>query len=488
MRAIRLLVSLLLLISLMFLNCRKNDINFPAASFAKAKKADLTDVNKPMNVSLAKLYYKMLTKEYGNKVNNMGGDNRPNRKYVYWKKAITSENSRYSFVEMPLLYNRKATVVKKDRGSVQNKAEEDKIAKASFDRLVIYKNKKNANLNQRIVTYTPDIDYLERHNNDISHNQINKIDKDYSGRIEFKRWDGKLLFTFKYKDGKLLGRYLPKMANSGQRLSRTTDECWETTTYYYWETCYYADPEGLTEWCEYDVYDISYEIECYSDYGDPEDYDSGCDCYYTIETIEPPSVTNNVDDPCISSSIQTLGEGLPNLISALWATTYTGTYNTRDLVLVENTTTWPDDIAWSDRDATTDYIYFNSDFFDTHLYGSTNVTATQEFWASVLAHELVHRFIENRGGATTTELEDHVTIVMSWVGAIASFLQQGYNVPLADARALALGGVGDVLMDAYGNPVASWNTFLQSHYGLSTNDLDTLIDPYLTGAKGSACP
>src|SRR5678815_6154933 len=111
MRSILLLLTVALLTSLLLINCRRNDLNL-SPSFVKAKQSDLTDVKKPMNMSLARLYYKMLTREYGNKVDNMQGDNRINRKYAYWKKAYVTETKRYTFDELPLLYNRRRKIVK----------------------------------------------------------------------------------------------------------------------------------------------------------------------------------------------------------------------------------------------------------------------------------------------------------------------------------------------------------------------------------------
>ncbi len=58
------------------------------------------------------------------------------------------------------------------------------ILNAAFETLVIYKDK-DGKKDQRIITYIPDLAYLKKHNN-IKHNRIGKLDKDFSGYLEYK--------------------------------------------------------------------------------------------------------------------------------------------------------------------------------------------------------------------------------------------------------------------------------------------------------------
>lgn len=55
-----------------------------------------------------------------------------------WLRARASKTAIYDFVETPLMYTRKISRSVIKTGEVANEA----ILKASFDRLVIYKNKK----------------------------------------------------------------------------------------------------------------------------------------------------------------------------------------------------------------------------------------------------------------------------------------------------------------------------------------------------------
>lgn len=78
------------------------------------------------------------------------------------------------------------------------------VFRGSFNRLLIYKDNTSGKINQKILTYIPDIDYLKAHNNDISGNTINKLDADFSGSIEYSKMDGTPLSLFVIKQDKLL--------------------------------------------------------------------------------------------------------------------------------------------------------------------------------------------------------------------------------------------------------------------------------------------
>ncbi len=47
----------------------------------------------------------------------------------------------------------------------------------------------------------------------MSHNTITRLDKDFSGYIEYKDWEGKLLFRRKIKNGKTVHTFVPGQSN-----------------------------------------------------------------------------------------------------------------------------------------------------------------------------------------------------------------------------------------------------------------------------------
>lgn len=173
------------------------------------KKATISGAR--MTVPEARKYYNKLKAGQGNEVNMKALkvlSKQPNRKYILFEKAYTSETNAATFVEVPVLYNQRfGSVVNNTDGSGKPNLEEGReIFEASFDRLLIYRNKNTGKTDQRIITYIPRITYLRRHRGDISHNQINKLDKDFEGFIEYKKWDGTKLYLLEIKDGKTVNR------------------------------------------------------------------------------------------------------------------------------------------------------------------------------------------------------------------------------------------------------------------------------------------
>jgi hypothetical protein len=131
-------------------------------------------------------YNNVLLKAKGNQINykkfskmpTAQQANVPNLKTALWDKAEAGKTLLYDFVEMPLLSTRKISTYIGLQGDTANL----NTKPASFDRLVVYKNKSGV-INQRIVTYVPAKSYLDRHNGDASKNTLAKLDKDFTGYL-----------------------------------------------------------------------------------------------------------------------------------------------------------------------------------------------------------------------------------------------------------------------------------------------------------------
>lgn len=121
-----------------------------------------------MTVPEARKYYNKLKAGQGNEVNMKAlkvSSKQPNRKYILFEKAYTSESDVATFVEVPVLYNQRfgSVVNKTDENGKPNLKEGTEIFEASFDRLLLYRNKNTGQTDQRIITYIPGINYLRRH-------------------------------------------------------------------------------------------------------------------------------------------------------------------------------------------------------------------------------------------------------------------------------------------------------------------------------------
>lgn len=261
-------------------------MSFLVLFYACQKELPDSDPEKKVNPSSVKLtvpearkYYNKLKAEQGNLVKTEGtslsNGKQPNRKYILFEKAYASETRTATFVEVPVLYNQRfAFVINKPQENTQRAREEGKeIFEASFDRLLIYRNKTTGTTDQRIITYIPEIEYLRRHKGDISHNQINKLDEDFEGFIEYKKWDGTRLYLLKIQNGKTLGRInLLKDFTKKTRGATTNSIVCETYTTENWGmSCVSADPEGYIEYCEPYIIGVTTHEFCYDNglTGDP---------------------------------------------------------------------------------------------------------------------------------------------------------------------------------------------------------------------------
>ncbi|MCF8318153.1 MAG: hypothetical protein K9I02_05355 [Haliscomenobacter sp.] len=208
--------------------------------------------------------------------------------------------------------------------------ESKEIFTGSFDRLIIYKDKKTGKTGQKIITYIPDLSYLRRHNNDISHNKINKLDSDFTGYLEFKKWDGTRLYILEVTNGKMTGRItFPKKKKSTEFTTKSLYQCgveyvpiWEEDN----GTQY--DPETGNNETAVRMIIIGYEeVPLMCDDGltgdDCIDFGINCDPYLTGDGCidfgycgdPPPPVTENPPTPPCPTTATELGNMFPNASS-----------------------------------------------------------------------------------------------------------------------------------------------------------------------------
>lgn len=244
-----------------------------------------------------------------NKVSSLNSQGKaPNMKTPMWLRARASKTPIFEFVEIPLMYTRKISASISVNGPIADPS----ILKASFDRLVIYKDK-DGRIDQRIITYIPNKDYLERHKGDISHNKIENLDKDFDGYLVYKDWSGNRLFVLRIKDGlahKLRAPVASLKLNKLASIDKPYDikkvmtddygDCIFTIEYEWEQTCYYNNPDDVNpSYCDDPVIvsETVISVECPGD-GNGE---GGPDCsdpanFNNGECQPPPP-----DDPCNGS-------------------------------------------------------------------------------------------------------------------------------------------------------------------------------------------
>jgi hypothetical protein len=187
---------------------------------------------------------------------------RQNLKKTNWDNAATGKTTVYDFVEVPLVYTNKISPsVNLSRG-ISAQAIDKSVFNASFDRLIIYKDV-GGNIDQRIVSFIPDKDYLDRHNGNVGHNKIDKLDNDFFGYLHYKDWNGSNLFMLRIENGKSVRHYSLDNSNSqnnqqsGTAIQSTTrtenapgENCLTLTTTYYITWCYYTDENTYPDYCD----------------------------------------------------------------------------------------------------------------------------------------------------------------------------------------------------------------------------------------------
>jgi hypothetical protein len=214
---------------------------------------------------------------------NLRSSKKENFKTPIWQRSKTGKTALYDFVETPIAYTTKVMpiIYREDPDGTAPREIDKDVLRASLDRLVIYKDKKGK-INQRLISFVPSSAYLKRHNGDISHNQINKLDKDFEGFLVYRKWDGNFLFALVIKDGKAVKKM--SLRKQEMKFKKTVfmkrRACETIEVYEVFIDCEYANPDDRPNnpsSCgpPYEEYVGSYDV-CTPDSPclDPENYNT----------------------------------------------------------------------------------------------------------------------------------------------------------------------------------------------------------------------
>ncbi|RYG42426.1 MAG: hypothetical protein EOO01_23150, partial [Chitinophagaceae bacterium] len=124
-----------------------------------------------------------------------------------WKHGVYQRKGDVELVEFPLL-KVKGRVLIPTPDSL-SRADLSRLVNASLSRIVFIK--KGDKVLVREIEYLPDLSYASGKSFDISSNNITKLDRDFSGRIIQRYWDGKELSRMLVVNGavKSKGRIRP---------------------------------------------------------------------------------------------------------------------------------------------------------------------------------------------------------------------------------------------------------------------------------------
>jgi hypothetical protein len=249
------LSGLLVIIGIIvFFSCKKNDSIIPSSK----GESSFTNVKYPMNTRLARRFYNKLTTEEGDEVTrihaNVPADAQPNRKHPLWSKAIEGTTDSSTYVEIPLLYNKRPSdLIIKNNATLDDHSSKV-ILNNAFDRLLISKNKKTGKVSTFIVTFIPDEGYAAQRK-DNSLNRIGQLDKAFSGYMKWRKWDGTPLYLDRVVSGALKNRMTPYTGSrqpAAAKTARTAGQvCTTYCDYEYAQNCYSSESGGYTQtWCD----------------------------------------------------------------------------------------------------------------------------------------------------------------------------------------------------------------------------------------------
>lgn len=253
----RLAVLLVLSGLIVFFACRKNDLS---SSSGSPNDEAITDPGVSLDVTLAKKYFKILKNEKGAEVKSPHvsslSKTERNFKHPYWQRVFTGVTAKSSFVEVPLFYDRRPTVIVTKENEQLDKAARLKVLNASFDRLLIYKDKKTGLVDQRIITYVPDVDYLDKRGKDISQNRFGHLDAAFKGYLVYRKWDGTLSSMVRINNGvaeKHLNGFKRQQTNTRTNAGAKTEAvvCTTQCITEYTQNCYTSTSGEYTyTWCD----------------------------------------------------------------------------------------------------------------------------------------------------------------------------------------------------------------------------------------------
>lgn len=139
--------------------------------------------------------------------------------YPFWDRAITANyKGKADYVEVPIaLANKQISLYHFAKDNIKEKPD-GMVVLASFQRLVIYKNRKGQ-IGQRLLTYIPDKQYVRKHGYEASANSLSQLSRDFFGYIEFKNWSGDIVSVLRIENGKAVRRYKITKASKEQVLA-----------------------------------------------------------------------------------------------------------------------------------------------------------------------------------------------------------------------------------------------------------------------------
>ena len=201
------------------------------------------------------------------------------------------------------------------------------------------------------------------------------------------------------------------------------------------------------------------------------------------------SVTDSLTQECLKNAFNKItAEKLKVSINKLYQQTFVGINKVHNLQIKEASSIQdplgiqvPARSARSSTDSTLWIIELNSGF---------NVQFTEEVWGIIIAHELVHSFIDMNDldfGPASSFSSSHQTMLDKWILQLQELMVEAFGISTNDALALSLQGFDDILMNTSGDFKQDMKDWINTTYSINLVDAGQIMDEYMAQTKGTKC-
>lgn len=310
------------------------------------------------------------------------------------------------------------------------------------------------------------------------HNYYNLKNIEISGTITFLNVAGDMQYETRYENGKLLSHSIiqQKIQSSGRgnSISQQCYDVWFVTWYINgtstWEYMYSFCLEGGEgqQQCRGAINTAgrNIQVECGGGGG------SGGGT--------PAEVVNQLTNPCKIAALNAITQtGVNNLISDFYNGSILPSHAPITLLINE----FPISIPGHTQ-------HLGNNVWAMTLNngpGYENPTMSQEAWGAIIAHEILHIYLENQDviAMISNNTYHHSIIFSRFVNTISSLLQTSFGINQQDGVKLALSGLGDLWGNRFG--ASSFDQLCLSLYGYTRQDINITMASYTIGTAGTRC-
>jgi hypothetical protein len=195
------------------------------------------------------------------------------------------------------------------------------------------------------------------------------------------------------------------------------------------------------------------------------------------------TIYNNLTNPCLVSAKDDITNNqYKNFLTQLYQKFFTGAGASINLTFSQNSS-----ITYDGAPAVALSLPPAGNNWTIQLNPTFANTASQQFLAAAILHELMHAYTNiaqtNNPTNTTlgTQLGQHEFMMETFTPAAITLLESAFGLSAQDATALALSGYGDL----WANSTDS--AYMVNTFGITAANANTIANNYFSGTAGTVC-